>query len=265
MIFPVGDDQVKGGAFPMFSYGFIGINIIVFLIQLAFQSQGSLICEFGCVPNEVVSGEDYLSLFTSMFMHGGWMHLIGNMLFLWVFADNIEATVGNFNFFGFYILGGLFASAAHIYFSYGGDLAAINCCSMCSDYSCAGKIPNCPGSIPSVGASGAISAVLGAYLVMFPQSKVKVLVLYFFRTFKVPALWFLGFWIGQQLLSGFASLGPETAATGGTAWWAHIGGFVFGVVAGFFARDVGKRAYQAEEAERPSKPEPRRYDKDDWV
>jgi len=271
MIFPIGDDQVKGGTFPMFSYAFIAINVIVFFIQLAYQAEGSLICEFGCVPNEVVAGDDYMSLITSMFMHGGWMHLIGNMLFLWVFADNIEAVVGNFNFFVFYVFGGLFASVAHIYFSYSPDIASlVDCCSACSDMSCEGMTAHCPGSIPSVGASGAISAVLGAYLVMFPQSKVKVLVLYFMRTFKVPALWFLGFWIAQQLFSGFASLGPETAATGGTAWWAHIGGFVFGVVAGFFARDKGASAWQPEvpaaDSNVPSREEPpTKYDDGDMV
>ena len=234
MIFPVGDDQVKGGAKPIFSYAFIGLNVLIFLFQMSVQ--GNLICEFGAVPNEIVAGEDFITLFSSMFMHGGWMHLIGNMLFLWVFADNIEATVGNIPFLGFYILGGLAAHAAHIYFSTGME-GAVDCCSLCSTVvPCQDAASLCPGSIPTVGASGAISAVLGAYLVMFPKSKVKVLVLYFFRTFKVPAILFLGFWIGQQLLSGFASLGPEAAATGGVAWWAHIGGFVFGVIAGFFAR-----------------------------
>lgn len=243
MIFPIGDDQVKGGAFPIFSYAFIGLNIIAFLFQLSFPN--ALVCEFGCIPNQIVGGEDYLTLFTSMFMHGGWMHLIGNMLFLWVFADNIEATVGNIPFLGFYILGGLAASFAHIYFNYNGEAGdLLNCCNVCGNggIRCTEGIRACSGSIPSVGASGAISAVLGAYLVMFPHSKVKVLVVYFFRSFNVPALYFLGFWIVQQLISGFMSLGPETAQTDGVAWWAHIGGFVFGLVAGFFARDKGLKA-----------------------
>lgn len=239
MIFPVGDDQVQGGAKPIFSYAFLGINIIIFLLQMSVE--GNLICEFGAIPNEIVSGQDYLTLFTSMFMHGGWMHLIGNMLFLWVFADNIEATVGNLPFALFYLLGGLAAHAAHIYFSATGHPEVIDCCSICSSVvPCQDPNGLCPGSIPTVGASGAISAVLGAYLVMFPKSRVKILVLYFFRTFQVPALLFLGFWIAQQLFSGFASLGPEAAASGGVAWWAHIGGFVFGVVAGFFARSQPK-------------------------
>ena len=236
MIFPIGDDQVKGGSFPLFSYAFIVFNVLVFFLQLS--QPGNLICEYGSIPNEILRGEDYLTLFTSMFMHGGWMHLIGNMLFLWVFADNIEATVGNFNFLIFYLLGGLAASAAHIYFNMGESL--VSCCNPCGGgVPCAGDLPACMGSIPTVGASGAISAVLGAYLVMFPKSKIKVLVVYFFSSIKMPALYFLGFWIVQQLISGFMSLGPATTATSGVAWWAHIGGFVFGVIAGFFARNTG--------------------------
>jgi membrane associated rhomboid family serine protease len=244
MIFPIGDDQVKGGTFPLFSYAFIALNIVAFFFQLNFPN--ALVCEFGCIPNQIVNGQDYLTLFTSMFMHGGWMHLIGNMLFLWVFADNIEATVGNIPFLAFYMLGGLAASFAHIYFSYDTTASLVNCCNVCGNggIQCVeeGVLRACGGSIPSVGASGAISAVLGAYLVMFPKSKVKVLVIYFFSSFRVPALYFLGFWIVQQLISGFASLGPETAQTDGVAWWAHIGGFAFGVLSGFFARDKGAGA-----------------------
>jgi len=256
MIFPIGDDQVQGGAKPIVSYTFLGLNILLWFFQLSVP--GNMICEWGSIPNEIVNGQDYYTLFTSMFMHGGWMHLIGNMLFLWVFADNIEAVIGNVNFFFFYVLGGLAASAAHIFLSAGGN-ELVDCCHVCaSAIQCDGSIPACAGSIPSVGASGAISAVLGAYLVMFPKSKVKVLVVYFFRSFHVAAIWFLGFWIGQQLLSGFASLGPETAATAGVAWWAHIGGFFFGVIAGFFARDKGREATAGAS-------DTRQYRDDEWV
>ncbi len=252
MIFPVGDDQVHGGAKPIFSYAFIGMNVILFLLQMSVE--GNLICEYGAIPNEIVGGQDYFTLFSSMFMHGGWMHLIGNMLFLWVFGDNIEATVGNLPFAAFYILGGLAAHAAHIYFSTGNEMLS-DCCSICSAVvPCQDAANLCPGSIPTVGASGAIAAVLGAYLVMFPKSKVKILVLYFFQTFKVPAILFLGFWIGQQLLSGFASLGPEAAASGGVAWWAHIGGFAFGVIAGFVARTQPKVKAAQPENYKPPKP-----------
>ncbi|MEL6864633.1 MAG: rhomboid family intramembrane serine protease, partial [Bacteroidota bacterium] len=190
MIFPIGDDQVEGGHKPIFSYSFLVLNILFFLYQLS--QPNALICEYGTIPMEIVNGQDYFTLFTSMFMHGGWMHLIGNMLFLWVFADNIEATVGNLPFLLFYLLGGLAASAAHIYFSVGAEL--VDCCMPCGgSIACEGSIPPCPGSIPSVGASGAISAVLGAYLIMFPSSKVKILVVYLFSSFRVSAWLFLGF------------------------------------------------------------------------
>lgn len=259
MIFPIGDDQVKGGAKPYFSYGFLVLNVLFFFVQLSFPN--ALICEFGSIPNEILNGEDWFTLITSMFMHGGWMHLIGNMLFLWVFADNIEATVGNFTFAFFYIMGGLAASAAHILLSGGGG-EMIDCCAVCAQVPCPGNLSACPGSIPSVGASGAISAVLGAYLVLFPKSKVKVLVIYFFSSFRVPALYFLGFWIVQQLFSGFAALGPETAATSGVAWWAHIGGFAFGVIAGFVVKMGDKGGKSPAIKPKPSKP---KYGDQDFV
>jgi membrane associated rhomboid family serine protease len=135
------------------------------------------------------------------------------MMFLWVFGDNIEAVLGNLNFLLFYVAGGLAAAIAHI-------LAG-------------------PGStIPAIGASGAISAILGAYIILFPASKIKVLVVYFFRSFYMPAVFFLGIWIVQQLISGYFSLSEATseAQRSGVAWWAHIGGFGFGLISGWIAR-----------------------------
>ena len=249
MIFPIGDEQVKGGYFPLLSYSFIGLNIIAFILQ--YQAGDLLICQYGAVPSDILKGENTFTLLTSMFMHGGWMHLAGNMLFLWVFADNIEATVGSLKFLLFYIAGGLAASAAHIYLGTSG--AEIACCYPCQNgvYEGCGQTM-CAGSIPTVGASGAISAVLGAYLVMFPHSKVKMLVIYFFRSFNIPAYLFLGFWIGQQLLNGFMSMGGE--AGGGVAWWAHIGGFVFGVAAGFLFRQKGGIFFKDLPDDRPEAP-----------
>ena len=212
MFFPIGDDQVKGGYRPIVSYSFLVINIAIFLFQISLGDRINLfITTYGVIPNEILAGTDYFTLFTSMFLHGGWMHLIGNMLFLWVFADNIEAVVGSVWFILFYFLGGLAASFAHILL----DPAS---------------------SIPSVGASGAISAVLGAYLVMFPRSKIKVLIIILFSNFKMPALYFLGLWFVQQLISGVGEIG-ETAEGGGVAWWAHIGGFVFGLLAGLYFKN----------------------------
>lgn len=241
MFFPIGDDQVTGGYRPYVSYAFIALNVVAFFLQMLHPE--AYICELGSIPAEIKKGEDLFTLFTSMFMHGGIMHLVGNMLFLWVFADNIEARVGSIPFLAFYILGGLAASGLHILMS-GGE-SALGCCLPCGNIPCIENSVACVGSIPSVGASGAIAAVLGAYLVMFPKSQIKVLVLIIFRAIKVPAFLFLGFWIVQQLISGFAAIGPE-GSSGGVAWWAHIGGFIFGVLTGIVARrDLGNPSQNA--------------------
>lgn len=268
MFFPIGDDQVKGGHYPFVSYAFLAFNIIAFILQM--QSPDLLICEYGSVPADILDGRNYFTLITSMFMHGGWMHIIGNMVFLWVFADNIEATIGSLKFLIFYIVGGLAASLGHIYLGMGTELAG--CCYPCGNemgIKCAEGTANlCSGSIPTVGASGAISAVLGAYLVMFPKSQVKVLVLAFFRSFKLPAFIFLGMWIAMQLFSGFSEMGK--AASGGTAWWAHIGGFVFGVIAGFMFKEKGGIFLKEESSSpdgmpTPEAPRPKNFDSDDFV
>jgi len=226
MFFPIGDDQVQGGSKPLFSYTLILINVLVFGYEIMLTPDQSemMVTTYGAIPQEIIQGQDMYTLLSCMFLHGGWMHLIGNMLFLWVFADNIEAVVGTFNFMIFYIIGGVAASAIHIFFN---------------PYS----------EVPMVGASGAISAVMGAYLIMFPSSRIKVLILIFFTTAYVPALFFLGIWIVQQLVAGVGSLNPTTAESAGVAWWAHIGGFIFGVVAGFIARKQYKDQYTYQEHE----------------
>lgn len=214
MFLPLGDDQVAGGYKPYFAYGFIALNVLIFLYQatLTPELQRIFVTDYGSIPLAVQNGEAYHTLFTSMFLHGGWMHLIGNMLYMWIFADNIEATVGSLIFIGLYFLGGLAAHFGHIYFNPG-------------------------SSIPTVGASGALSAVMGAYLVMFPKSRIRGYL--FIIRVTIPAIFFLLFWFIQQAMSGYASLGPETsmAQGGGVAWWAHIGGFLFGVAAGFYFRN----------------------------
>ncbi|MBK8954522.1 MAG: rhomboid family intramembrane serine protease [Saprospiraceae bacterium] len=213
MFFPIGDDNVKGGSKPLFSYSLILMNVLVFLYEISLQhyEAETFVIEFGNIPLELLSGIDLFTVFTSMFLHGGWMHLIGNMLFLWVFADNVEAIIGTFNFILFYILGGIAATLIHALF-------------------------NPISEIPVVGASGAISAVMGAYLIMFPASRIRVFILFLFTSASVPALLFLGFWILQQMIAGFGTLGLGTEEQGGVAWWAHIGGFIFGIICGFIAR-----------------------------
>ncbi len=213
MLFPIGDEQVTGRYKPLVAYILIGINVLVFLYQITIASgyEQTFVTTYGIIPVDIVSGHHFYTLLTNMFLHAGWMHLIGNMLFLWVFADNIESVIGKIPFLLFYFGGGIAASAAHILF-------------------------NLHSSIPAIGASGAISAVLGAYLVMFPASRVKVFFIIFLRSYYMPALYFLGIWGIQQFINGFISIVPSSAYSNGVAWWAHIGGFVFGIAAGFLIR-----------------------------
>jgi membrane associated rhomboid family serine protease len=233
MFFPIGDTQVQGGYKPILSYAFIAVNILIFFLQIS--TEGNLVCEFSTIPIDIIKGDGYFTLLSSMFMHGGWMHLIGNMLFLWVFADNIEAKVGSLYFIIFYLAGGFFASFAHVFSStLGYDGSQIACLLCNTPNPCNDSIQANAAVIPSLGASGAISAVMGAYLVMFPKSQIKVLVLIFFRSFLMPAILFLGLWFLQQLFSGFGSIGPANSASEGVAWWAHIGGFVFGILGGLY-------------------------------
>ncbi len=214
MIFPIGDDNIKGGHFPLFSYAIILVNALVFIWQnWEVQDPWVFVHTFGAIPGEIVRGKDLYTLITSIFLHGGLAHFLGNMLFLWIFADNIEATLGNGRFLGFYFLAGLAAHVAHI---------ALNLHS----------------EVPTIGASGAISGVMGAYMIMFPGSRIRVLFLVF--PFYLPAILFLGLWIYFQFQSGLGELQAAPGDTGGGAYWAHIGGFVFGVAAGldYRARDL---------------------------
>ncbi|MGZ5245324.1 MAG: rhomboid family intramembrane serine protease [Bacteroidia bacterium] len=215
---PIGDDRLHNVRKPIVATILIIINVLVFFYEISLGDEGlnAFIYTFGATPLYIQNGENLLSLITSMFLHGGWMHLIGNMLFLWVFGDNIEAVLGHVRFLLFYFIGGLVASAAHIFFNLGSE-------------------------IPSVGASGAISACLGAYLVMFPHARVRTLIPlgFFFTTVRVSAWIFLGVWILIQLFS--SSIGnPAESNTGGVAWWAHIGGFALGLFAGFIYRSRAK-------------------------
>ena len=211
---PIGDDPVRGGAPPVVTFSLIALNVLAFLLELAQPSEGALqafIQAWGVVPQEYSAARDlpptiplpfWSTLFTSMFLHGGWMHLGGNMLYLWVFGDNLEKIMGAARFAIFYLVCGLAASFAHIVFG--------------------------PGStIPAVGASGAISGVLGGYLLLFPQNRVRVLTRG--GVAHVPALMVLGLWIVIQFINGIGSM-ATTTETGGVAYMAHIGGFVAGLV-----------------------------------
>lgn len=207
MLFPIGDDHVKGKYKPIVTYLLIVINCFVFWkeLQLSDKEIQNLFFTYGAVPAEIMSGRRLHTLVTSTFLHAGWIHLIGNMMFLWIFADNIEITVGNIKFAVFYILGGIFGAALHSYL-----------------------FPQ--SQIPCIGASGAVSAALGAYFVLYPASKIRIF--FFFFIFRISAFVFLGLWILQQLLDGWASIAPQAADTVNVGYWAHIGGFAYGFVFG---------------------------------
>jgi len=201
--------------FPLVTIALIAVNVLVFIYELILGPQlEGFVQSWAIIPYEITHGVDlppasiqpiYLTLITAMFLHGGIVHIAGNMLFLWIFGNNIEDAMGSLRLIVFYLLCGLVAAFAQI---------AVG--------------PN--SDIPNIGASGAIAGVLGAYLLLFPRAEVQTLVFlgFFVRLVRLPALLFLGLWFVLQLFSGVAGLGME--ATGGVAWFAHIGGFIAGIV-----------------------------------
>ncbi|MGB4780984.1 rhomboid family intramembrane serine protease [Candidatus Methylomirabilis sp.] len=206
-------DNIPSYRTPVVTAGLIAANILVYVSQLMLPPQEAIqfIHLYGLIPLEISGGDLlvphpvplYATVFTSMFVHGGLFHLGGNMLYLWIFGDNVEDRIGRLKFLVFYLLSGLAAAAAQIWTD--------------------------PASkIPMVGASGAISGVLGAYLFLFPHARVLTLIPlgFFYRLIEVPALIVLGFWILVQVLNGVGTLGVQV---GGVAWFAHIGGFVAGL------------------------------------
>ena len=188
--------------------GLIAVNVVVFLVELSGGDQ--FIQDWAFIPSRFTNdpAANMPTLFTAMFMHGGWMHLFGNMLYLYIFGDNVEDRIGHIPFLAFYLVCGIAATFAQYYFNSG-------------------------SSIPNVGASGAIAGVLGAYILMFPHARVDVLVIR--QIISLPALAVIGFWIVLQLFSGFGSIAQtdETADVGGVAYMAHVGGFVAGLVLAF--------------------------------
>ncbi len=210
-------DENPTSTTPVVNYVLIAINIVVFIFQVMLgSSQDSFVYQFALIPAQITGGlgiGDVLDVFTSMFMHAGLAHIGGNMLYLWIFGDNVEDAMGHGRYLFFYLTGGGVASLAHI-------------------------LTNPGSQIPTVGASGAIAAVLGAYLILYPQSRVSTLIFigYFIRLAMVPAIVVLGLWFVLQLFQGVLTLGA--ADVGGVAFWAHIGGFVAGLV---LAKILAKR------------------------
>ncbi|HZJ22992.1 MAG TPA: rhomboid family intramembrane serine protease [Anaerolineales bacterium] len=203
---PIGDDNTGRKLTPLVTYVLLAVNVLVFFLELS--GGDAFIQRWAFVPTRFLADPigDLPTLFTSMFMHAGWAHLLGNMLYLWIFGDNVEDRLGHGLFFVFYILCGLGATFAQLAFSMG-------------------------SSIPNLGASGAIAGVLGAYLMMFPKGSVNVLVGRVVT--RMSALIVIGFWIVLQIFSGIGTLTASSQNEGGVAYMAHIGGFVAGVILTF--------------------------------
>ncbi len=202
-MFPIRDHN-PSGATPHVTWALIAVNVVVFLWTRTLPSeiaQNYFNFEWGMIPARLSMGQGWETVFTAMFLHGGWVHLGSNMLFLWIFGDNMEAAMGRMRFLGFYLASGLIAAAAE----YGmGPLSRA----------------------PVIGASGAIAGVLGGYLVLFPKARVDVIFIFiiFFKIFPLPAWSVLGFWIVLQIYSG------TTGQNDGVAYWEHIGGFAGGML-----------------------------------
>jgi rhomboid family protein len=214
-MFPVSDDDSQRRSFPYVTIALIGLNILIFLAELAGGDQ--FVAHWAFVPARFSAQPwaNAATIFSAMFMHGGWMHLFGNMLFLWIFGDNVEDQLGHVQFLIFYLLAGLAATFAQYALS-----------------------PE--SSVPNIGASGAIAGVLGAYILMFPEGRVNVLLGR--QIVAMPAFAVLGLWIVFQLISGVGTFATTAgnANTGGVAYMAHIGGFVAGLAMALLARGLNR-------------------------
>ena len=207
-MFPIGDDNSTRRTLPVVTYVLILLNVLFFFVELS--GGDPFIQQWSVVPRRLLANPagDFPTVFTSMFMHAGWVHLLGNMLYLWIFGDNVEDNFGHVKFLTFYLLCGVAATFAQV-------LMSAN------------------STVPNLGASGAIAGVLGAYILLFPKGQVSVLMGR--GVIPVPALVVIGFWIVLQLVSGVGAI-SNTAETGGVAYMAHIGGFFAGLILTFVLR-----------------------------
>jgi membrane associated rhomboid family serine protease len=203
-------DTIPSARWPIINLTLIALNGLCFMYELDAGNLHQFIQVFGLVPARLHSGSAaaMATLFTSMFLHGSWLHLLGNMLFLYIFGDNVEDRLGHLRYLCFYLLCGAAAGVAQAY-----------------------AVPS--STLPMVGASGAIAGVTGAYFLFFPRARVVTLVpiFFFFQIIEIPAVVFLFLWFVMQLLYGMATMSAAGQAVGGVAWWAHIGGFIFGMIA----------------------------------
>jgi membrane associated rhomboid family serine protease len=201
---PIGDDDSARRTTPVVTYALIAINVLFFLVELS--AGDAFIERWSVVPRRLLAnpGADFITIFTAMFMHAGWMHLLGNMLYLWIFGDNVEDRLGHTKYLIFYLLCGIAATFAQV-------------------------LVDPRSNVPNLGASGAIAGVLGAYLLMFPRGSVRVLMGR--GIIPMPALIVIGFWAVLQFLSGFGAIATtEQTAGGGVAYMAHVGGFIAGMI-----------------------------------
>jgi len=207
-MFPIGDDNSARRTLPVVTYALILLNVLFFFVELS--GGDPFIQQWSVVPRRLLANPagDFPTVFTSMFMHAGWVHLLGNMLYLWIFGDNVEDNFGHVKFLIFYLLCGVAATFAQVMMS-------------------------ANSTVPNLGASGAIAGVLGAYILLFPKGQVRVLMGR--GVIPVPALVVIGFWIVLQLVSGVGAI-SNTAETGGVAYMAHIGGFFAGLILTFVLR-----------------------------
>ncbi len=202
-MFPLRDTEPSYSK-PVVTTILVAVNLLVFLYEASLDpyTLNAFIAQHGLVPDNF----HVIGIFTSMFLHGGWLHVLGNMWFLWIFGDNIEDILGHEKYLVFYLLCGVAAAVTQVFF-------------------------NLDSRVPMVGASGAIAGVMGAYMVKFPHSRIKTLIFFIFITFiDVPAWFMLIYWFAVQFFSGIGSIAESTASDGGTAFFAHIGGFLAGIL-----------------------------------
>jgi membrane associated rhomboid family serine protease len=231
-------DANKSHSFPIVTVIIIGLNLLVWLFEVSLGPAGLelFVKAYGFVPAHFINfsehaggflGNALIPIFASLFMHGSWMHVIGNMWFLWIFGDNVEDRLGHLKYLVFYLLCGVAASIFHLAFN-----------------------PN--SMVPTIGASGAVSGVLGAYIIKFPHARILTVIPGRRQTryTRVPAYIFIGLWIGFQFIRGVATLGVYDANAGGVAYWAHIGGFFIGM--GLFFLFPQRRLFKELEKEKPA-------------
>lgn len=218
-LIPLGDASRRPMRRPVVTALIIALNVFVFIQELLYGD--AFVAQWSAIPTQITSGHSLITLFTAMFMHAGWMHIIGNMVFLWAFGPEIEDTMGRGRYLAFYLLGGLVAMLAQV-------------------------LANPSSTIPNLGASGAIAAVMGAFIVTYPRDRIKAIlfIFFFFRTTFIPASLLIGFWFLIQLVNAGAVAHVQT---GGVAYLAHIGGFLFGVVAARVFEDKRRLALLASE------------------